>query len=468
MNQPLNRVVLKTEIPGPQSRKSLDLQQRVESGAVSYPRRLPVAIRRASGSYVEDMDGNVFLDFLTGAGSLPLGHCHPDVVLAAQTQMASFCHGLDFPSEAKERFTTGMLATLPPGMRGGYKVHFCAPTGADAIEAALKLAKLYTGGDEIISFQGGYHGCTTGAMSVTGLRSVKQNVGNRMPGVHFFPYSNCNACSLGLKRRDCSVNCIAMLEHALDDPNSGLGRPAAVLLEMVQGEGGVVPAQPEFVQRLRALTARHKIPLVVDEIQTGCGRTGTWFAFEQYGIEPDVVVVSKGLSGLGLPVALMFYRKGMDVWTAGAHIGTFRGNQVSFAAGVAALEVYERDQVLANVRQRGAELMGGLEHLARDYRFVRNVRGRGLMLGFDFVDEASGLPNAAMAAFFQSAALRRGLILELGGRNGTVVRMLPALNVSRDSVLAALAIVRDTTAELHEWWSRKQVATRVEDLDYSI
>ena len=466
MTEPLTHVVLNTEVPGPLTRQALDRQRLVESGAVSYPRRLPVAVRRASGSHVEDLDGNVFLDFLTGAGSLPLGHGHPEVLAAATRQMASHCHGLDFPSEAKQQFTAGMLATLPPDMRD-YKVHFCAPTGADAIEAALKLCKLYTRADEVISFQGGYHGCTTGAMSVTGLRSAKQHVGNRMPGVHFFPYSHCSACPLGLQKKDCAVNCIGLLEHALDDPNSGLGRPAAVLLEMVQGEGGVVPAQPEFVRRLRAVTARHQIPLVVDEIQTGCGRTGTWFAFEQYGIEPDVVVVSKGLSGLGLPVSLMFYRRKMDVWTAGAHIGTFRGNQVAFAAGVAALEVYARERVLDNVRRRGRELKDGLEDLARTHALVRNVRGLGLMLGFDVVDPATGRPSRPMAALFQSAALARGLILELGGRDDTVVRLLPALNLTAQDLQVALRIVREVAAELMRRHRTAEVA-EAGPVEYSI
>jgi diaminobutyrate-2-oxoglutarate transaminase len=465
MQKNLDHIVLQTAIPGPLSRQALSEQQRLESGAVSYPRRLPVAIARARGSYIEDLDGNVFLDFLTGAGSLPLGHCHPDVVQAAQQQMGQFCHGLDFPSKAKERFTAGMLNCLPADMRQQYKVHYCAPTGADAIEAAIKLCKLYTKADEIISFQGGYHGCTTGAMSVTGLRSVKQHIGNRMPGVHFFPFSNCTACPLGLARTSCAINCIEMLEHALDDPNSGIGRPAAVILEMVQGEGGVVPAQIEFAKRLRALTLRHQIPMIVDEIQTGCGRTGTWCAFEQYGIEPDVIVMSKGLSGLGLPVSLMFYRQSMDVWTAGAHIGTFRGNQVAFAAGVAALEIFEQDQVLANVRAQGAKLKTGLEQLAAQYPVMRHVRGLGLMLGFDAVHPDTGQPDSTMASLIQEGALQRGLILELGGRNDTVVRMLPALNITSACIQTALRVLDQTLMHAASQWTEK---TELKQSEYSI
>lgn len=460
----LSRAQVHTAVPGPRSAAALEQQRRVESAAVSYPKRLPVAVRRAAGSYVEDLDGNVFLDFLTGAGSLPLGHCHPKVVQAAQLQMEVFVHGLDFPSEPKARFIEALRAALPPAMADEYRLHFCAPTGADAIEAAIKLCKLYTGGDEVISFQGGYHGCTNGAASVTGLRTVKMRLGGRMPGVHFFPYSQCQACPLGLQRESCSTNCIGLLERALDDPNSGLGKPAAVLLELVQGEGGVVPADREFAQRLRALTTRHGIPLVVDEIQTGWGRTGKWFAFEHYGIEPDVFTASKGLSGLGLPVAVIYYRKKMNVWPTGAHIGTFRGNQVAFAAGAAAAEVFREERVLANVVARGAELHEGLSKLAQDFPWMRNLRGLGLMLGFDVVDPRSGRPSPAIAAHFQTLALRRGLMLELGGRDDTVVRLLPALNVKAETVAEALQILAQVCGEVARWVAAEDRAV----VDYSI
>lgn len=464
MYETLSRAHVSMPIPGPLSSTALERQRQLESAAVSYPKRLPIAVRRAAGSYVEDLDGNVFLDFLTGAGSLPLGHCHPKVVRAAQLQMEVFCHGLDFPSEAKSRFMDTLLDALPQSLAGEYKVHFCAPTGADAIEAAIKLCKLYTGGDEVISFQGGYHGCSNGAMAATGLRAMKARIGGRMPGVHFFPYSACHACPLDLSRDTCSTNCIGMLENSLDDPNGGLARPAAVMLELVQGEGGVIPADVDFVQRLRKLTQRHAIPLIVDEIQTGWGRTGKWFSFEHYGIEPDVFTASKGLSGLGMPVSVLYYRKKMNVWPTGAHIGTFRGNQVAFAAGVAAAEIFRDEEILKNVGARGAELEGGLAALASEFGWIRNVRGLGLMLGFDIVDARTGKPNAQAAAQFQTLALRRGLMLELGGRDDTVVRVLPALNITPQIVDEALGILSQVCVDLEQWLA----TTGAPAVEYSI
>ncbi|MGI9503144.1 MAG: aspartate aminotransferase family protein, partial [Geminicoccaceae bacterium] len=274
---------------------------------MSYPQRLPIALSRGEGPYIEDVDGNTFIDFLTGAGVLALGHSHPDLIAAAEWQMRHLCHGLDFPTETKDRFTAAQLSMLHPDLREEFKIHFCGPTGADAIEAALKLCKLHTGGDQIISFQGSYHGCTHGALALAGNRAMKAGLGSLMPGVHLFPFAAERDCdgSPGDPSADRFAACY--FEQTLLNAYSGLGDLAAVVIELVQGEGGVVPADPDFVRTVRRVTAALGIPLIVDEIQTGCGRTGTWMAFEQYDIVPDIFLCSKALSGLGLPVSLMFH-----------------------------------------------------------------------------------------------------------------------------------------------------------------
>jgi diaminobutyrate-2-oxoglutarate transaminase len=294
----------------------------------------------------------------------------------------------------------------------------------------------------VISFQGGFHGSSHAAMALTGLVEQKRPVANGVPGIHFFPYSYCSRCALGLTPDTCAINCVEYLERSLQDPNGGIPLPAAVVLEPVQGEGGVVPARRDFVRRVRALTRELDIPLVVDEVQTGCGRTGTWFAFEQYDIEPDVIVASKALSGIGAPVAVILYDERLDVWAPGAHTGTFRGNQLAFAAGAEAVRIVRRDDVLGNVRRRGqqiADLLAGL----RLHRWVREVRGLGLMWGVELADPRDGRPAGALARAVQARALRRGLILELGGRDDCVVRMLPPLNVTADVVETACSILID-------------------------
>jgi diaminobutyrate-2-oxoglutarate transaminase len=429
-----------TALPGPRSAALLDRQRSRESNARTYPRHLPIAIAAAGGSYVRDLDGNVFIDFLTGAGVLSLGHGHPELVRAASEQLARHAHGLDFPTPAKDAFVEAQLSMLPAGMGERMKVHFCGPTGSNAVDAALKLCKTATGRGDVISFSGGFHGSSHAAMAVTGLVEQKEPVTNGVPGVHFFPFSNCGDCPVGLRPESCETNCVAYLERALRDPNGGVPKPAAVIMEMVQGEGGVVPARPDFVRRVRALTRELDVPLIVDEVQTGCGRTGTWYAFEQYGIEPDVIIASKALSGLGLPVAVILYDRKLDVWAPGAHTGTFRGNQPAFAAGAEAVRIVRRDDILGNVRRRGQQIADALAKLELGPE-VRAVRGAGLMWGVELADPGDGRSVTTLARAVQAEALRRGLIIEVGGRDDRVVRMLPPLNVTAKVVDTACAIL---------------------------
>ncbi|MFF4354394.1 diaminobutyrate--2-oxoglutarate transaminase family protein [Streptomyces sp. NPDC001530] len=439
------RPVVHGDLPGPNSARFLSRQDRRESNARTYPRNLPIALAEGFGSFVRDVDDNIFIDFLAGAGVLSFGYSHPDLVRVATSQLQNLTHGLDFPTQAKDDFIEAQLTMLPKALRDRMKIHFCGPTGANAVDAALKLCKTATGRGGVLSFQGGFHGSSHAAMATTGLVAQKRPISNGMPGVHFFPYSYCARCPLGLNPAMCDTNCMEYLERSLKDPNGGIPLPAAIIVEVVQGEGGVIPATVEFMQRLRAVTRELEIPLVLDEVQTGCGRTGTWFAFEQYDIEPDVVVASKGLSGLGLPVALILYDEKLDTWSPGAHTGTFRGNQVAFATGTEAIRLFRRDDVLRNVMERGDQVRGLLEQLRRN-PWVHDVRGLGLMWGVELADPADGSPAGHIARDVQAHALRHGLIVELGGRNDSVVRMLPPLNVTAEVVDAACEILADAVA----------------------
>ncbi|MEV8516976.1 diaminobutyrate--2-oxoglutarate transaminase family protein [Dactylosporangium sp. NPDC051484] len=437
-----------TPIPGPRSAHLLREQERLESNARTYPRRLPIAVDRAFGPYLRDVDGNVFIDFLNGAGALPLGHTHPEVVEAVEAQLRRHVHGLDLPSPIRQEFVDAHLSLLAEPMRSQTKIHFCGPTGANAIEAAIKLCKVHTGRSGIVAFQGGFHGSTHGAMSVSGLVGPKNQVGTSMPDTHFLPYSHCRRCPLGLSPSSCDTNCATYLNNTLRNDFGGVPRPAAILLELVQGEGGVIPATAEFVQRVAATAAELGIPLIVDEIQTGYGRTGTWFAFQRYNIEPDVVVVSKAVGGIGLPVAAILYNRRLDSWAPGTHIGTFRGHHLAFAASVATLRVMHRDNILDNVAEQGDWMFRQLRGLASRHAAIADVRGTGLMVGVEIADPATGQPSGTLAAAVQAAALARGLIVEVGGQHGCVIRMLPPLNVSRAVVDTAIAILDESLAEL--------------------
>ncbi|HET8662485.1 MAG TPA: diaminobutyrate--2-oxoglutarate transaminase family protein [Micromonosporaceae bacterium] len=437
---------VRTALPGPRSRQLLDRQAARESNARSYPRRLPIAIKRGQGAFLQDEDDNVFIDFLNAAGALALGHGHAELVAAVQRQVAELTQALDFPTAAKDEFTTKLLGILPEGMRSRARVHFCGPTGANAVEAAVKLCKTATGRGEIVAFQGGFHGMTHAAMALSGESAIRASVPNVMPGVTFFPFAYCHRCPLGLRRDSCSTNCADYLERALHDTHSGMTRPAAVLLEIVQGEGGTVVAPVDFVRRVREVTTRLDIPLVVDEVQTGFGRTGRWFAFEHYGIEPDVVVLSKMMSGIGMPVAAVVYDERLDVWRPGSHTGTFRGNQVAFAAGSTFIDVMCRDEILANVRLRGQQLADRLDLLRREHEgFISDVRCLGLLVGVE-LGRPDGGPWPEAAALVRREALRRGLILETGGRHDGVVRMLPPLNLDETTADTAMDIFAQAVA----------------------
>lgn len=436
-----------TAIPGAESRRLLAEQAAVESSARAYPRLTPIAIRSGEGAYLTDADGNVFLDFLTGAGVLLLGHNPPELVRAAHAQIAVSIHGLDFPSPAKQDFTREILRMLPDGMRGKMKIHFCGPTGADGVEAAIKLCKTFTARSNVVSFHGGFHGSTQSTLALTGLRLPKERLGN-LPSASFFPYSYCHTCPLGLHPESCAVNCVQYLENMLNDPNGGIPLPAAVILEMVQGEGGVIPARPEFVRRIREITTVLDVPLVIDEVQTGCGRTGTWCAFEQYDIDPDVVVLSKGIGG-GHPASVILYHERLDGWKPAAHTGTFRGNQLAFVAGAAQIRLMEREDILGNVRKVGAYLQDGLKQLRDRFSFMADVRGLGLMIGAEFAPLGM-LSAGEVVDHVRMAALQRGLIFEAAGRNGCVARLLPPLNLTREQADEALGILAAAISEVAE------------------
>ncbi len=434
-----------TDLPGPRSAALLADQQARESSARTYPRRSPLAISAGAGSYLFDLDGNRFLDFLCGSGVLALGHNHPDLADAARAQLDVSTQMLDFPTEVKQEFTSLLFGLLPAEM-SDYRIHFCGPTGADGVDAAVKLCKTFTGRADVVAFHGGFHGSTQSTLALSGLRAGMGHLRNLSPGVAFFPYSYCFRCPLELHPSDCDINCVQYLDNVLADPNGGIVTPAAIVVELVQGEGGVIPARPEFVRRLRALASRHQIPLVIDEVQSGCGRTGTWFAFEHYGVVPDVVVASKALGG-GHPAAVIIYDRRMDVWAAGAHTGTFRGTQLAFAAGGAFMRHVTEHDLLGHVRRVGARLQEGLRDMAGQYPFLADVRGLGLMLGIEMA-AAGTWPASRVAAELQSSALHRGLLFEVVGRGDTVARFLPPLNLSPSEADEGLSILAAALADV--------------------
>ncbi|WP_275630248.1 aspartate aminotransferase family protein [Pseudomonas sp. 273] len=418
-------------------------QRHQESNARSYPRRIPLALKKASGLFVEDVEGRRFIDCLAGAGTLALGHNHPVVIEAIRQVLADELplHTLDLTTPVKDAFVQDLFGLLPAQLAREAKIQFCGPTGADAAEAALKLVRTATGRSTVLSFQGGYHGMTQGALGLMGNLGPKKALGAVLGnGVQFLPYPYDYRCPFGLGGEAGVKANLHYLESVLNDPESGVPLPAAVVVEVVQGEGGVVPADLEWLRGLRRITEKAGVALVVDEIQTGFGRTGRMFAFEHAGIVPDVVLLSKAIGG-SLPLAVVVYRDWLDTWQPGAHAGTFRGNQMAMAAGSAVMRYLKEHDIPAHAAAMGERLAEHLRILQRSYPQLGDIRGHGLMLGVEVVDpegaaDSLGHPpaNPALASRIQRECLRRGLILELGGRHGAVVRFLPPLVISAEQV----------------------------------
>jgi diaminobutyrate-2-oxoglutarate transaminase len=420
----------------------LNRQARRESNARSYPRRIPIAIREAKGIFVTDVDGNQYFDCLAGAGTLALGHNHPIAIAAMQDllQQNLPLHTLDLTTPVKDRFVEELFASLPSAFAQNAKIQFCGPTGADAVEAAVKLVKTATGRRSMLSFHGGYHGMSHGALSLTGNLGAKHAVANLMPDVHFMPYPYSYRCPFGIGGElGTRIGC-HYIEQVLDDPESGITQPAGVIVEVVQGEGGVIPSPDRWLREIRRMTRDRDIPLIVDEIQTGWGRTGRLYAFEHAGIIPDVVLLSKAIGG-SLPLSVVLYHKKLDRWSPGAHAGTFRGNQLAMAAGLATLRYIQTHNLVDRSRASGDRLAGHLRHTQAECPWIGDIRGRGLMVGVEIVNpeaEANAIgsypADPTLAREIQGECFRRGLIVELGGRHGAVVRFLPPLIVTAEQI----------------------------------
>ncbi|MBS5912031.1 diaminobutyrate--2-oxoglutarate transaminase [Paenibacillus macerans] len=433
----------------------LRLQEEKESNARAYPRHFPLVISRAKGMMVTDTEGRTYYDCLAGAGTLALGHNHEVVVEAIRGVLEQQIplHTLDLATPLKLAFMEELFSILPEELRNSSKIQFCGPTGADAVEAAIKLAKSATRGRSVLAFQGGYHGSTQAAMALSGNLSKKEHLQSLLPDVHFLPFPYEYRCPFGMGGGMTAKLSAQYIENLLDDCENGIAAPCGIIVETVQGEGGAIPADLEWLRELRRITAERGIPLIIDEVQTGIGRTGRMFSFEHAGIVPDVIVCSKAVGG-SLPMSLVIYKEELDVWPPGAHTGTFRGNQLAMAAGLATLRYIREQGVLANVQQRSEQFMAGLGALKAGCEAIGDVRGRGLMIGVEIVDTAGRRdrlghypPHGALAAAIQRSCFNNGLIVEVGGRRSAVIRFLPPLTITEREAADVLSIFEKSVTE---------------------
>ncbi|ALR91833.1 pyridoxal phosphate-dependent class III aminotransferase [Vibrio sp. Vb5031] len=422
-----------------------------ESEVRSYPRRLPIAIKQAFGCLVEDTRGQIFLDCLAGAGTLALGYNHPEINQALKEQLDSGLpyQTLDIATSAKTTFIQSVKSFLPQELSENSVIQFCGPSGADAVEAAIKLAKQTTGRNTMFAFRGAYHGMTNGTMGMMGNLGTKARRTGLMSDVHFMPFPYNLRCPFGLGGDGGAKASIRYIDRLLNDDESGIMKPAAIIVEPVQGEGGVVPAPAFWLRELRRICDEHGILLIFDEIQCGVGKTGYNFAFEESGIVPDILCLSKAIGG-GLPMSLLVINKQHDTWKPGEHTGTFRGNQLAMVSGAKALEIIQRDNLVEHANIAGQYLRYGLESIQKRVNCIAEVRGKGLMLGVEIKNPDGelnkfGEPQAdsELTLSIQRAALERGLIVEKGGREGAVIRFLPPLIISFEQIDFALRVFED-------------------------
>jgi diaminobutyrate-2-oxoglutarate transaminase len=405
-----------------------------ESEVRLYCRKFPTVFTRAKNARLYAEDGTSYVDFFSGAGSLNYGHNNERI----KTRLLDYIgddgimHGLDFHTEAKRTFLTTLqdIVLRPSGL--DYKVQFCAPTGADAVEAALKIARRATGRSGIVSFTGAFHGMTLGALSVTGARSARAAAGVPLTDATFVPYED---------GPDGPFDSIDLLRRTWRDSSGGTALPAAVIVEAVQMEGGVYVASDAWLTELRKLTEEFGVLLICDDIQAGCGRTGKFFSFQHSRIVPDIVTLSKSIGGYGLPLAVVLLRPELDLWRPGEHTGTFRGNQLAFVAGTAALEMWQDKDFVVGLRAAGARLQSVGGQLVRDGEPIE-VRGRGMVLGLDIT--AAGGPLRAAAV--QRYCFDHGLVLELCGRDDSVVKLMPPLTIEPAELHRGIGVLLDAFA----------------------
>jgi len=408
----------------------------IESEVQCYARAFPRIFNKAKGEFLYDEEGNQYLDFLAGAGTLNYGHNNPifKEKLLDYIHQDGITHGLDLHTKAKGEFMEAFNEKILKPRQLDYVMQFTGPTGTNAVEAAMKLARNITGRENIISFTNGFHGVSLGSLAATGNSHHRGAAGVSLSGTSRMPYE-------GYLGDD--IDTTVYLDKVLCDSSSGIDKPAAVIVETVQGEGGINACSFEWLRALDSVCKKHEVLLIIDDIQAGCGRTGTYFSFEKAGIKPDIVTLSKSLGGYGLPFAVVLFKPELDQWKPGEHNGTFRGNNFAFVTAKAAIDHYWSDNSFANeIQRKGAYVSQRLEEIVEKYGEGNfTTRGRGMFQGINCV-------NGEIAGKITKQAFKKGLIIETSGADDHVVKFLCPLVISDENLKQGIDIVEEAIREV--------------------
>ena len=436
---------LLTQLPGPNAKRVLERDAKFMSP--SYTRDYPLVAKRGRGAVVEDVDGNTFLDFAAGIAVCSTGHCHPKVVEAIQKQAAELIHmsGTDFYYESLPQLAERLVATMPGAE---HKRVFFGNSGTEAVEGAIKLARYATKRDKLIAFYGAFHGRTMGSLSLTASKSTqRKGFGALLSGVEHIHYPNAYRCAHGHGPQTCGAEILEMLENdmfkRLFDPEDVAG----IIIEPIQGEGGYIPAPKFFLQELQRICRKHGIMLILDEVQSGMGRTGKWWAYEHAGIEPDIITTAKGIAS-GMPLSAFIAKESVMKWGPGAHGSTFGGNPVAIAAALATMDLLE-GQYIENARHMGDYLFEQMADWTRKFKVVGDVRGRGLMIGIEIVrdqrtkEKAADLRNAIV-----DLAFHKGLLVLGAGENS--IRLSPPLLIDEEQADFAVKTLEECFREVEK------------------
>ncbi|EQC46754.1 diaminobutyrate--2-oxoglutarate transaminase [Bacteriovorax sp. BSW11_IV] len=401
--------------------------EELESEVRSYCRAFPTVFAKSNGAIITDESGKEYIDFFCGAGALNYGHNNKEIKseLVSYLMEDGILHSLDLMTVAKAKFLTAFSNIILNPRKMNYKIQFPGPTGTNSVEAAIKIARKVTGRTKVATFTNAFHGMTLGSLSLTGNEGKRKGAGVELTGSYFIPYDGYHGEE---------VNTAKMFRKYLEDRGSGYDIPAAVILETVQAEGGVRVARTEWLKEIESICREYNIVFIVDEIQVGCGRTGTFFSFEEAGISPDVICMSKSLSGIGLPFSLTLIKPELDKWNPGEHNGTFRGHNLAFVTATAALNNWVNDDLQKGVFERGALIKEKMSELIEKFPYDLSLRGRGLIWGVEF-------KNTELGDLVSKLCFENGLIIETSGINDQVVKFLPPLNIDIALLNSGLDIV---------------------------